>query len=385
MSQQKTKKGKDSRQQRESTKLSQEQEGVEGQIALVLQGGGGMGAYEVGAVKAIIEHAVENDKRADRNFFNIIAGSSIGAINGAILVQEFVKDKSSSSWSNAIHELENFWLNQLATDTSVVDNTPGFCEWWESMYNSLGNNDVIAKCEAARRYYSSVQFWLYGIPGIFSSSTKYDNRFLDPSFNYLQRGDWSPLGDKLENYKRDKGFQFFPIKTNPTKNEPRLLTTTIDVKTGSAVTFDSYSEDSSYALKTGDTANKNTDYYNNNQEITIKYPDGLMREHIMASAAIPANRDFTVVKDINSIQHMYWDGAFASNTPLRGLIQSHRDWYLNHYAKEGGAAEEEGEGITVPDLKEIYIIDLWPRNLEEKDRLPIPPDNNFLWSRMWDL
>lgn len=66
---------------------------------------------------------------------------------------------------------------------------------------------------------------------------------------------------------------------------------------------------------------------------------------------------------------MYWDGGFASNTPLRGLIQSHRDWYLDH-------------GRIVPDLAEVYIIGLWPRTVRD---LPVPPDNNFVWSRMWDL
>ncbi len=89
----------------------------------------------------------------------------------------------------------------------------------------------------------------------------------------------------------------------------------------------------------------------------------------MASAVVPANVDFEIIGDANSIPHMYWDGAFASNTPLRGLIQSHRDWHLNH-------------GGIVPDLKKVYIINLWPRTVQD---LPIPPDNNFVWNRMWDL
>ncbi len=42
---------------------------------------------------------------------------------------------------------------------------------------------------------------------------------------------------------------------------------------------------------------------------------------------------------------MYWDGAFADNTP-------------------------------------VYAIGLWPRTVPV---LPVPPDNNFVWSRMWDL
>jgi NTE family protein len=336
--------------------------GKEKQIGLVLQGGGALGAYEVGALKVIIKRAVQTNSNADGDFFNVVAGSSIGAINGAILIQEFVKDRS---WTEAVNELQNFWIKQMATD-SFVDDIPGFSEWWQYWSNLARGS--IATSEAARRYYSSLQFWTFGIPSLFSSSTKFDNRFLDPQFNFLQRGDWSALGNMLENYKREHGFKLFPIKTEP-ERDPRLLTTAIDVKTGEGVIFDSYSSEScypavSYAAKTNTEKKKQS-----NQEIKIKYPDGLTKRHIMASAAIPANADFTIVDDINSIPHMYWDGAFASNTPLRGLIQSHRDWYLNH-------------GGIVPDLAELYIIGLWPRTVRD---LPVPPDNNFVWSRMWDL
>jgi NTE family protein len=145
-------------------------------------------------------------------------------------------------------------------------------------------------------------------------------------------------------------------------------TTAIDVKNGSAVIFDSYSTESRYPVVSY-PAKKTAEGTKTNQEITINYPDGLTTKHIMASVAIPANADFAVVDDIFSIPHMYWDGAFASNTPLRGLIQSHRDSYLSH-------------GGIVPDVAEVYIIGLWPRDAQH---LPVPPDNNFVWSRTWDL
>ena len=128
------------------------------QRALVLQGGGAMGAYEVGALKGIIKGAIQRNKDADRNFFTVIAGSSAGAINGAILVQEFIK---SRSWTEAVNELEKFWTKQLATD-SFVDNIQGFSEWWQYWTNTARGS--FATSEAARRYYSSLQFWLLGIP-----------------------------------------------------------------------------------------------------------------------------------------------------------------------------------------------------------------------------
>jgi NTE family protein len=332
----------------------------ERQVGLVLQGGGALGAYEVGAVKGIIHRAVEKNNNTDSDFFNVVAGSSAGAINGAILVQEFVKHRS---WTKAVNELENFWIKHIATE-SIVDNIPGFSGWWQ-LWRDLSGGSIVS-VEAARRYYSSLQFWLFGNRGLFSTSTKFDNRFLNP-FNPLVRDDWSALGNLLENYMREDGFKLFPIKTDP-ERDPRLLTTAIDVENGNGVIFDSYSTESSYPVASypAKTIGEGTE---TNQEITIKYPDGLMKKHVLASAAIPADTNFAVIDDINSAPHMYWDGGFASNTPLRGLIQSHRDWYLSH-------------GGTVPDLEKVYIIGLWPRNVES---LPVPPDNNFVWSRMWDL
>ncbi len=247
-----------------------------------------------------------------------------------------------------------------------MDNIQGFSEWWQ-YWSNLATGEIAAS-EAARRYYSSLQFWLFGIPGIFSSSTKFDERFLNPLYNFLQRGDWSALGNMLENYNHLRGFKLFPIKTDP-KKDPRLLTTAIDVKTGDGVIFDSYSNESCYPITSNPSNTNGKKMKENNQEIKIRYPDGLTKEHVMAGAAIPANLNFAVLEDIDSAPHMYWDGAFASNTPLRGLIQSHRDWYLN-------------QGNLVPDLAEVYIIGHWPRAVRD---LPVTPDNNFVWSRMWDL
>jgi hypothetical protein len=48
-----------------------------------------------GAVNGIIKRAVQTDSN--------VAGSSIDAINGSILVQEFVKHRS---WTEAVKELE---------------------------------------------------------------------------------------------------------------------------------------------------------------------------------------------------------------------------------------------------------------------------------------
>ncbi|WP_148685927.1 patatin-like phospholipase family protein [Candidatus Nitrosocosmicus hydrocola] len=54
---------------------------------LVFQGGGSLGAYEAGAYKGIFELLKKldnNNSNEEKPIFDIIAGSSIGAINSAL-------------------------------------------------------------------------------------------------------------------------------------------------------------------------------------------------------------------------------------------------------------------------------------------------------------
>jgi NTE family protein len=61
------------------------------QRALILQGGGALGAYEVGVFRAIYDQIVreEGEDNVLGNLFDIVAGASIGAINAALLVNFF--------------------------------------------------------------------------------------------------------------------------------------------------------------------------------------------------------------------------------------------------------------------------------------------------------
>jgi NTE family protein len=79
---------------------------------LILEGGGAKGAYHVGAYKAL--------KELDINIGGI-AGTSIGALNGAFLIQGEVKD------------LEDIWINTKTTDIFNFD------EKVEKVINDLKN------------------------------------------------------------------------------------------------------------------------------------------------------------------------------------------------------------------------------------------------------
>jgi len=60
------------------------------QRALVFQGGGSRGAYEAG-VFHVLYHWIKKDLSEDENIFDIIAGTSIDAINASIIVNYFLE------------------------------------------------------------------------------------------------------------------------------------------------------------------------------------------------------------------------------------------------------------------------------------------------------
>jgi NTE family protein len=75
------------------------------QRALVLQGGGSLGAYECGVFQTlstwIRQRYPENNKsnQQEMPLFDVIAGTSIGAINAAVLVGHFLKN--NGRWTGA--------------------------------------------------------------------------------------------------------------------------------------------------------------------------------------------------------------------------------------------------------------------------------------------
>jgi NTE family protein len=72
------------------------------QRALVLQGGGALGAYDAGVFQAIYENI---NKKDDRPLFDIVAGTSSGAMNSAILVS----NAKENNWDYAADRLNKFW------------------------------------------------------------------------------------------------------------------------------------------------------------------------------------------------------------------------------------------------------------------------------------
>jgi NTE family protein len=254
------------------------------QRALVLQGGGALGAYEAGVLNILTRNLRMKDKEngeENRLLFDVIAGTSIGAMNGAILVSQYLETKS---WEKASEELEKFWTDQLSLKSFDIGelNKP----WYDER---VKKNPTAASEEAARRYYSVKKLLLNQVQNNMYYLLRYikDDRFFDTLQLHTQNpsscfnNDWllhssKPLRESIEKYAR------FPILTDFKNKLPRLLVCSVDVAEGVTVTFDSYPKaDGSRKSEYGNYNNKS------GYENVIDYSDGVTIDHIMASGTLP--------------------------------------------------------------------------------------------------
>ncbi len=337
------------------------------QRALIFQGGGSLGAYEAGAYKAFYELASERDKiigREDKPLFDIVAGTSIGAMNASVLVS-YVKEKKT--WAGSAERLIEFW-EHLATE-SVVDKMPGFTQWWDYWHYL---NNVVATSESARRYYNTKQFILKGVPNVFKPSQTFtDKTFLDPS-NVWYLYSNGPLKQSLEKFAK------FPIATSYEKNEPRLLLVAVDVQEGSTVVFDSYEKaDGSRKSEYGRYGMEYAHDGNEGFEHVLRYNNGIEVDYVLASGSVPVNYDYTKLmvedysnedkiksenedkkknqgrKTINKKARYFWDGGIIANTPLREAVMEHRRYW--HYVRKSEPPILRAFIINVHPIKQEYL------------------------------
>ncbi len=349
---------------------------------MIFQGGGSLGAYEAGVYKATYELLSERDVKLGRKgkpIFHIVAGTSIGAMNAAVLVS-YVKE--NKSWQGSADRLIEFW-EYMATE-SIMDTIPSFNEWWN--YWQYFNKDL-ASSESARRYYDTKQFMFRGVPNVFTLSTMLeDKRFLDPvNSQYLYSNE--PLKKSLEKFAK------FPIATSYQNNEPRLLLVSVDVQEGSTVVFDSYEkEDGSrkteygrYGPEYARGPNEEGGY-----EYVISHNDGIEVDFVLASGSVPVNYEYTklqvedtygshrtksgIEKQSDELNNpatkkvrYFWDGGIIANTPLREAAIEHRRYWASVRKSE------------VPPLR-AFIVNVHPIKQDT-----LPADHDALVDRKNDL
>jgi NTE family protein len=302
------------------------------QRALVLQGGGALGAYESGVLGVLCKELAHEYREGP--LFDIVAATSMGAMNAAVLVSNVVNRKKT--WEEAAKELENFWTDE----GRGLSSTPGFSNlWWEQ---AKMQKKFSASPEAARRYYSVKEYLKYGTPNVFLPlPPEPDSKFADQDNTWIAH-DSSPLQNTIERYSKDENKEKLSIATSWRNREPRLLVISVDVAEGKTVAFDSYhtkAEDPENSLYEG---------------------DGITIDHVMASGTIPIFYKFREIPTKGG--RKFCDGGILSNTPFRELLQAHRDYW-------NGIIVEDNDN-KIPDL-DVYIINVHP---SKQDKVPTDLD-----------
>lgn len=227
---------------------------IKRETVLVMQGGGSLGAYECGAYKGLVRQGIK---------FDIVAGTSIGAINAAII--------AGSKSGDSAADLENFWLDlaETVTPSSLPD---GLRSVASSSYTTFfGVPKAFAPIWFSNNYYYHNNW--QNRDGLFFPSSSYPF-----SQNYLY--DVVPLKKTLQRY-----IDFSRLNTH--NNIPRLIMTCTDIKNSEPVLFDSGHE-------------------------------SIDTDSIAACAGFP----FYGIKWTEKDGKYLWDGALLSNTPLREVIDA---------------------------------------------------------------
>lgn len=268
------------------------EKGVEN--VLILQGGGSLGAFACGVIKGF---AKKNMK------FDIIAGTSIGGINGAIA--------AGSNNDRPEVDLENFWLDLAESSYDIIPDIFTF-DFDYQKYQTKLKRSPAASLNAA--FYGVPDFfiprWLnFNISNLDSSQIE---QYYQPPWKWTYIYDNSVLSKTLEKYIDFK--KLSPRSQQNNTNEgnsninPRLIITAVDVLTAEPLIFDSYKK-----------------------HIEMK--------HLLATIGYP-QYGFPWVEVSDGT--FAWDGSLLSNTPIREVM------------------------VASPSKnKNIFVVESYPKKIEK--------------------
>ena len=126
----------------------------------------------VGVLKVLCKKLTEEDKEkgeVDRLLFDIVAGTSIGAMNGAVLVSQYLQ---TERWEDAVQKLQEFWIDTekgLASTVSqqTIERFPGWIKWHEASNN---NNIAAASSEVCPKIlFSKILFLKWSTKDVYFS------------------------------------------------------------------------------------------------------------------------------------------------------------------------------------------------------------------------
>ena len=268
------------------------EKGVEN--VLILQGGGSLGAFACGVFKGFAKKNVK---------FDIIAGTSIGGINGAIA--------AGSNNDRPEVDLENFWLDLAESSYNIIPDIFTF-DFDYQKYQTKLKRSPAASLNAA--FYGVPDFfiprWLnFNISNLDSSQIE---QYYQPPWKWTYIYDNSVLSKTLEKYIDFK--KLSPRSQQNNTNEgnsninPRLIITAVDVLTAEPLIFDSYKK-----------------------HIEMK--------HLLATIGYP-QYGFPWVEVSDGT--FAWDGSLLSNTPIREVM------------------------VASPSKnKNIFVVESYPKKIEK--------------------
>ena len=237
---------------------------------LILQGGGSLGAFACGVCKAFAKKDIK---------FDIIAGTSIGAINGAIT--------AGSKNENPAKDLEDFWIEIAESSYNIIPDIFSFD------YDYQNNKINYKKSSSA-----SINAAVFGVPKFFVPRWFNWNMYRDNAFDYtMLPSHWTYVYDNtllektLEKYidfkKLSPDAKPNTINNNDNSNNTiRLVISAVDVLSAEPLIFDSY--------KT---------------QIQMK--------HLLATIGYP-QYGFPWIEVNDGVYA--WDGSLLSNTPIREVM-----------------------------------------------------------------
>lgn len=233
---------------------------------LVLQGGGSLGAFACGVYKILHKKNIK---------FDIVGGTSIGGINGAII--------AGSKNDNPVKDLEDFWMELAESNYTVIPDIITLD--YDDKSKGIGLKTLPS---------ASLNAAIYGVPKMFvprwfqtNSITKeslFGEQQLPWNWTYLY--DISPLGKTLEKYIDFKKLSPEITTSSSSTKTVRLIVTAVNVLTAEPLTFDSF-------------------------KIQIQL------KHLLASIGYP-NYGFSWIEVEDGVYG--WDGALLSNTPMREVL-----------------------------------------------------------------
>ena len=289
---------------------------------LVLQGGGSLGAFACGVFKAFAKRNIK---------FDIIAGTSIGGINGAIA--------AGSKSDKPEKDLEDFWLDIARSSYNIIPDTFTFD------YQNY-------RAKLKRSPAGSLNATFFGVPRFFAPrwfnldfsnlNSSQMQEYVQPPWKWTYIYDNSVLKKTLEKYidfkkLSPKGQQNNHSNSNSNDNT-RLIITAVDVLTAEPLIFDSYKKD-------------------------------IEMKHLLATIGYP-QYGFPWVEVSDGT--FAWDGSLLSNTPIREVMAASPSKNKNIFVVENYRKKIEKLPVNLSEVmsraKDIMFSDK-TQSLEKMSRL----------------